>query len=165
MQTPTLTISGNFHREADAANDRGAASGSLRLDHMLFNWGVLLVVTTNVQLFESLFAARTSRCRKLHNIATSVIVLDEAQLLPPEFLQPIFSIMGLLTGHYGITCVFCTATQPALNTGEDTLGRTILSGINNCREICGGSTVLALWVCFWCRSLPVIPSASGLRHG
>ncbi len=80
------------------------------------NWDAPIVVTTNVQFFESLFAARTSRCRKLHNIVNSVVVLDEAQLLPPEFLQPILKTINLLTQHYGVTFVLSTATQPALNS-------------------------------------------------
>lgn len=80
------------------------------------NWDAPIVVTINVQFFESLFAARTSRCRKLHNIVNSVIVLDEAQLLPPEFLQPILNVINLLTKYYGVTFLLSTATQPALNS-------------------------------------------------
>jgi len=80
------------------------------------NWDAPIIVTTNVQFFESLFAAKTSRCRKLHNIVNSVVVLDEAQLLPPEFLQPILGAMNVLAQHYGVTFVLSTATQPALNS-------------------------------------------------
>jgi CRISPR-associated endonuclease/helicase Cas3 len=102
------------HSQADSAAERETARSRLACE----NWDAPLVVTTNVQLFESLFAARTSRCRKLHRLQRSVIVLDEAQTLPPPFLQPTLDALRLLAGHHGASIVSCTATQPVLNDIE-----------------------------------------------
>lgn len=78
------------------------------------NWDKPIVVTTNVQFFESLFSNKSSKCRKLHNIANSVLVFDEAQMLPNDYLRPCLCALEQLLRYYRSSIVLCTATQPAL---------------------------------------------------
>ena len=78
------------------------------------NWDKKVVVTTNVNFFESLFSYKTSKCRKLHNVANSVIILDEAQMLPSQYLKPCVQALAELISNYHCTVVLCTATQPSL---------------------------------------------------
>jgi len=107
------------------------------------NWDAPLIVTTNVQLFESLHASRTSRCRKLHNIINSIIILDEAQQIPRDFHAPITQIMQQLSDYFGVTWVLCTATQPVLAESKNTFGQLLLKGLTDVREIVQNPAELA----------------------
>lgn len=98
------------HSEVDYGDSETASPLQLATE----NWDYPIIVTTNVQFFESLFSNRPSQCRKLHNIASSVVIFDEVQTLPLEFYQPIIEAIKTLKEVFGTSLLFTTASQPVL---------------------------------------------------
>ena len=114
----------------DDGEDGNLDETQRRMKYATENWDMPVVVTTAVQFFESLYDNRPSACRKLHNIANSVVIFDEAQMLPLPYLKPCVYAISELTRAYNVTAILCTATQPALGPlFEEYLQRTP-------REIC-----------------------------
>lgn len=123
--------------EHHSAFDESKLSGREGFDKLklaMENWAAPVVVTTAVQFFESLFADRPSRCRKLHNIASSVIILDEAQTLPQHLLRPCVAVLDELARNYRASVVLSTATQPALRETNDPL-RSFHGGFQKACEL------------------------------
>ncbi|MEJ5265312.1 MAG: CRISPR-associated helicase Cas3' [Bacteroidales bacterium] len=100
------------------------------------NWDYPLIVTTSVQFFESLFSNKPSRCRKVHNIANSVVIFDEVQTLPKELVLPTLSLLRNVRTIMNTSFLFCTATQPAFEKTDQFDGiENIIPLIENPEEI------------------------------
>lgn len=124
------------HHSNVCFDERKDGELSMRLKLATENWDYPIIVTTNVQLFESMFASHSSHCRKLHNICNSVLILDEVQTLPTDFLQPIVDALETYQRVFGVSVLFTTASQPILTGLNQGTNRSVkFDGLPNVNEI------------------------------
>lgn len=124
------------HHSAVNIKDEDTANNDFPLKLATENWDSPIVITTNVQLFESMYASRPSKCRKLHNLCNSVLILDEVQALPVGHLQPIVDALKAYQEYFGLSVLFTTASMPALKGKyRGVSSKSILDGIDNITEI------------------------------
>ncbi len=126
------------HSLSDVGDEREDDPHSTAPDHLSENWDAPIIITTSVQFFESLFANTPGRCRKVHNMARSVVILDECQSLPRELVAPTLDMLKALQPYLGATLVLCTATQPAWEKSD-----ALPMGLEGVREIAPEPTGLA----------------------
>lgn len=119
----------------EQAADPNTADSQEKLRRDMESWNAPIVVTTAVQFFESLYASKTSKCRKLHNVANSVVVFDEAQTIPLKLLLPCVAALDELARNYRSSVVLCTATQPALEYKPDSPDYSLRGGLSDIREL------------------------------
>lgn len=116
--------------------DNGEDNLALQMKLATENWDYPIIVTTNVQLFESMYSNKPTPCRKLHNLCNSVLILDEVQALPTQYLQPIVNALKTYQRLFGMSVLFTTASQPVLEgRHQGTIPRITFDGIDKITEI------------------------------